>query len=205
MMSWVRQIRWSLGLLALLVLVGCSTIPRFSDSRVTESTVKLDNLYVYSFLDVKDQDYGTEFLKLARAGLDTALSGANVRHVQAWSRDPELAGAALVTTRRYIPFKGNQQSTYVPVNEVVAANRPQERQFGAQYRLLIFPSQTDFMGMGYQFRIQWELVDLRTERSAWTATSFLETFAVASNENTQARANGFVSGLIDEWRRLRIL
>lgn len=204
-MSCIRQIRWSLGLLALTVLVGCSTIPRFSDSELNESTVKLDNLYIYSFLDVKDQEYGPEFLKLARAELDTALTAAKVRHVQAWSRDPELTGAALVTTRKYIPLQGNQQSTYVPVNEVVAANRFQEREFGTQYRLLVFPSQTDFTGMGFQYRIEWELIDLRTQRRAWTATSFLETVAVTSNENAQARAQGFVSGLIAEWRRLQIL
>ncbi len=91
------------------VLVGCSTIPRFSDSELNESTVKLDNLYIYSFLDVKDQEYGPEFLKLARAELDTALTAAKVRHVQAWSRgsgidwcgarnDPQIHSASRQST-----------------------------------------------------------------------------------------------------------
>lgn len=205
-MNAVRRIRRSLALFAFIWLVGCSTTPKFSDSKLAGAPVRVDNLYIYSFLDVRQKNYGAEFLRLVRLELDAALTSANIKHVQLWSQDSELSGAALTTNRTIDVFRGASESTYVPVKELVSSNLAQEQQFGAEYRLLIFPSQTNTTGTGYEYTIRWVLMDAKDQRTVWSTTSRLETFVlISANENAEGRAKGFVNGLIAEWRRLGLV
>lgn len=187
-----------------LLLAACTTAPKFEKGNLSAKAEPVDNLYVYCFLDVMKDQYGVKVLELVRAGLARELSAAHVRHEQRWSKDPQLApNAALVTTRSYDYFKGASESTMVPVGPMVASNRIREQEFGAAYRLIVFPSSTRATGLGWELSTRWVLMDATLDQVVWDTNSSMETFNFASvNENAEERAQTFVSGLIQEWKRV---
>lgn len=207
MASWISTARAAL-LAATLLLTACATTPKFEAGRLASHPEQLDHLYIYSFLDVMDDKFGRKFLDEVRRQLDVALDAEQVRHQQLWFKDPgSLPRTALVTQRTQVnPFRGAHESTSVPVAETLAANRVREQEYGAAYRLIVFPSSTAETGTGMKHTIRWVLSDALLDRPVWDTTSEIEMVLWwGPNENAEKRAQVFVDGLIAEWRKIGFL
>lgn len=190
--------RRTLLLASLASLVSACATNQFSPAvPVTDGmTLSNSNLYVYSFLDIRDAEFGPTML----AEIDTQL----VR---------ELAKATV--TAKVLRFKKSKVGEYygttngglsVPVAQTIQSNAEEERALGADYRLIIFPSQMTRSGSWKLYDIRWELIDIKTSKRVWVTTSHGKHLNLWKNdEDPQARAKTIVDGVMAEFQKSNLI
>lgn len=179
-------------LTVLALLSGCATNEfAATKSEVAGLNIKGAHVYVYSFLDVRDPELGPTMTAEVNAQLTKALAAADVQ-------------------AKVLPFKASEIGRYstltngnvrIPVRETVFANLAQEREFGAQYRMVIFPSNMQLQGAWKHYDIKWDLFDAQSGKLVWSTTSHgkhMTTWKV--DEDPQPRAKIIVDGIIAEFK-----
>jgi hypothetical protein len=169
--------KYGVALAAALLLTGCATTPpppRFTVDVPKQRALELNDVYVYSFLDLWDDDLGQAFLTHFKAWLTLNLNQHGVRHTQLLFRDMRSSQEAPV-----LAWEGS--SYKVAVGGIVERNQLAEEAFGARYRLVIFPtkatSHTETTRYGgrsepyFTYKILWHLMDATTGEVVWSATS----------------------------------
>ncbi|MFP2910960.1 hypothetical protein ACLESD_39175 [Pyxidicoccus sp. 3LFB2] len=153
---------YGVALAAALLLTGCVSGPRFTVDVPKQRALKLNDVYVYFFLDVRDDFFSKEILLRIRSQLAVALTRHGVRNTQMVFRDVRSGQGAPVLSM-------DESSLNVSVGVIIARNQLNEEVFGARYRLLIFPAETRFDNS--ECRIIWRLMDATTDEVIWSATS----------------------------------
>ena len=187
-----------LFLLALPGLLGaCASNQFMAASPVPNGmTLAKSRIYVYSFMDVRDSEFGPTML----AEIDSQLVA-------------ELAKASV--TARVLRFKDSEAGKYysttnsgmsVPTGQTIVGNLANEKSLAANYRLVIFPSDMRIVGAWKYYQVRWELFDVTTNKQVWLATSQGKHLTFVKNdEDPQARAKTIVDGFIGELRKYRLL
>jgi hypothetical protein len=175
---------------ACLVLSACATA-RFESAAQPGAVVPLisgSQVYVYSFLDIRNADLGAPMVAAV--------------HQQLVARLAEHGVEALVLTYGAATGKPVDLGTgtvRVPVERVVQGNSEVEAGFGADYRLIILPARMTLTGAGQNYRIDWTLVEVATGRAVWsTILRGGRTVWWNTSEDAEGRAAMFVNGAMAE-------
>jgi len=100
-------------------------------------------------------------------------------------------------TGRY--FARNNSAMLIPVLEVIERNTENERSFGVDYQLIIFPSEMRHIDAGAGYDIQWDLLNAKTGARVWSTTSGGYHINYGKHdEKAQDRAKTIVDGIIGE-------
>jgi len=170
------------ALLAAALLTACAHAPRIQTTLRTADTasIRLDRVYVYSFLDVRDHELGQDFISQFDRQLREALQRDGVTSEVLWFKEsPVAATYSLAPTGTR-----NSSTTHIPIAEVIAANRKAESMFHPTHLLIVFPAQI-MTGNGISLTVRWDLVDKRLGKVVWQAKS-TGYHIVFSNRNEMA-------------------
>lgn len=181
---------------------GCTFAPAFTGTTVPSGVepASLSRLYVYSFLDLRGDQLGQTMIAEISRQLATEMDSRGIKIEQHWFKNDPIAG-------ELARVQGTERSTErIPVREVIVRNQEKERQFGSDYRLIVFPSYTLSAGAWYHYDFRWAIEDARTQRVVWSTTSRGKHMNwVSGDENAAARARVIVQGLIGEMTRSGLL
>jgi hypothetical protein len=161
-----------IGILAAVVALAAPLSVRADDSSRTHmETTRLQGafVYIYSFLDVRENDFGPRILDQIDAQLIAGFKkgGAESKVL----RFKESAEGRDYAEARTVPFRGSVRTTeHVPVNETVHSNLSDETAVGATYRLLVFPSNFVQSNAWQFFDIRFFLIDCATNKTVWQTT-----------------------------------
>jgi hypothetical protein len=154
-------------------------------------------VYVYSFLDLRENELGPKFLAEVQRQLAAALKGKGASSAQLSFNDSPLRAEYLLKEEPVSGSRTRQASTRVPVGEVIATNLQAEGTFGAPYRLIVFPVSLTALSTGHRFDVRWDIYDTRTNARVWSATSeTLHQNWISHDENPAERAKILVEGII---------
>ncbi|MFZ6778710.1 hypothetical protein ACO0LD_17950 [Undibacterium sp. Ji83W] len=149
------------------LLSGCSTTYEFKTTRLEQQVnIRGKKLYVYSFLDVRENDLGMNLIAHFDSGLIKELA---IHEVSA----------------KVLPFRSSrigsdysftQRGMKIPVNESIQDNVRDESRFQPNYRLVVFPAQvTTAVTYAASSHVQssqitWQLFDATTNTLIWSGT-----------------------------------
>ncbi len=191
------SIRRGLLIAGALAASGCAS-NQFSGTRTVAAGSTLANarLQVYSFLDLRDVEFGPNMLGEVDRQLADALAQSSVA-VQILRFKNSEPG-------KY--FSSTNSGVRVPVRETIESNSAAERSFAATHRLIIFPSKMTLSGAWKFYDVRWELLEAGTGKLLWTTTSQGKHLnAWKNDEDPQARAKTIVDGVIAELRSSKLL
>jgi hypothetical protein len=134
---------------AVLTLQGCAAAASFRDTRMPGAPVTFSRLYIYSFLDITDDALGSSLRRELSRQLAAELESRGVSSEQHSFSDSRIAGE--------FPRLRDQEwrMDTIPVGRVILQNAANERRFGAEYRLVAFPTQTRVVGSERTYDIRW--------------------------------------------------
>jgi hypothetical protein len=203
-----------LALLPALGLPGCAVTQVRTPVREFQGQRPVSAAYVYSFMDLRERELGSKFLDQLRRQLGDALASHDVRSTQlSFSESPVRSEYAMGPD----PARGfswgllagrprESSSTRVPVREVVAANLAAESNFGASHRLIVFPAMLTQTGVGANFDVRWDLIDVVTGRLDWfSLTSTRHMNLIYKDENPESRAKALVDNVTAEMLKAGVL
>jgi hypothetical protein len=161
------------------------------------------SIYVYTFLDVRDAEFGRKVVDQFETQVVAALAQAGIR-AKALRFKKSPAGAMYVSpsaTSRGNWFSGYSyaKTDQVPVSEVVTSNVADEMAVGARYRLLVLPSSYNVYGSWQYYTLRWILMDIGTGRMLWSHSySGKHLMLWKPDENSVKRAKKLVDGGVRE-------
>jgi len=173
--------------------VGCSLNTRLiSKPMKYANPIKVEKIYVYSFLDFREQEIGKLLLDEFKTQLTAQLKLHDVTVEQLWYTDSPVRSELSMSTAR-------TGVTKVPVKEVVFANAEKEKIFKPTHILIIFPSSVEVGGAGPHFNIRWTLKNTVTYKDDWTAETFSHSMNWVNNsENYVERAQQLTEFIVNE-------
>lgn len=174
---------------ALAVLGACATASFETAAKPgTLPAITGAQVYVYSFLDIRNSDLGAAMVAAVNQQLVARLAERGVEaQVLTYS---EATGK---------PVAGWAGTVSVPIAQILAEHRDEETSFGADYRLIIMPASMNLYGANQSYQIRWSLVDAASDREMWMTTLRGDrTVWWSQNEDAEARAATFVNGVIAE-------
>lgn len=187
-----------------LSLGGCASAPKFKTTGFFPS-LPMTSVYVYSFLDVREHELGTNYMSEIEKQLGEALTQRGVRNKQLWFNRARIRDelALDAQTQRY--WRSIQSTEHIPVQAVMASNGADERAFAPSHVLVVFPTETAGTGVGYAYTVTWRLMD-NVRRVVWSATSRTDNVNwVKQDELPVERARALVVGLMKELDRNYLL
>jgi hypothetical protein len=185
-------------LLACLAIVSACATNQFSGTKSLAEGVTLKNsrLYVYSFLDIRDTQFGPNLLTEFDAQLTRELSSAAVTAKVLRFKESE--------TGRYATISNSQMT--VPIKDTIKNNAENERALGADFRLIIFPSQMTLSGAWTIYDVRWDLYETKTGKLVWATTSHGKHMnAWKRDEEPQSRAKTIVDGIMAELKNSNLI
>jgi len=166
-------------------------------------------VYVYSFMDVRESEFGSKILDqldkqlLAELGAD-GVPAKILRFKQSavghdYVEEAPNAGPP--------PFEYHTQSSaLVPVARTVAANAPDETATGAGFRLIEFPLSFSTQGAWRYYAVRWDLIDVASGNRVWSKVyngSHLASFG--SDGDVQNRASAMLKTMIGDFKKAGLL
>jgi hypothetical protein len=173
-----------------LALAACAT-NQFSKTQAPVAGITLKNpkIFIYSFLDIRDAEFGPNMLKEFDTQLVNTLKQADATAKVLRFKDSEPGKYFAITS-------GGVQ---VPIRETIERNLENERSMGAEYRLIIFPSKITLSGAWRIYDVKWDLFSVKTGTIVWSTTSQGKHMnAWKNDEEPTARAKTIVDGIIGE-------
>jgi hypothetical protein len=159
---------------AALLLAGCLDSHTFEESLTPPagSSIRNSKVMVYSFLDFRESSFGSDTL----AAFEKQIP----------QRFAEVGVTARVADFRGLPagkyFSVSNTDSQLPIERLLESGQPLENELGAQYRLLILPSYTEFPSA--RFRITWAIFSARGGRRLWSGQSNLHTDYIWSTDSS---------------------
>lgn len=175
------------------LLVGCAT-NQFTTITPAEPGLSIRNskVFGYSFLDIRDAEFGPTMLSQIDSQLTQMLEKSNVSFKVLRFKNSEAA--------RYYAATGGSMT--VPVGQTILSNLKEEQTFGADYRLVIFPSKMSLVGAWKHYDVRWDLIDVKTGKRVWASTSYGKHLTMWRNdEEPEMRAKMIVDGAIAEMKK----
>jgi hypothetical protein len=172
-------------ILTLVISSGCATSSFESKPTIsTLSSLKGSRLYVYSFLDSSGQLFGPKF----NAKLEEKMQAGLKAHT--------IESSTLLFGKTEVGIRYSRELTtrVVPVQQTIDANLPQEKEFAATHRVIIFPKQAQGSGGGGYSHVSWEIIDISTGKRVWETTSSVQFINMwKSDESPDERAGVVVN------------
>lgn len=161
------------------------------------------NIVVYNFLDIRSEQYTPKVMGKIEPKLLACLTqyGQTVTLVRSQNlpfvrQHPEWQAI----------YSGRVQSLNVPIEDFIASNADDEKANDVQYRLNIHPTDFTITGAWRDYKILWELVDVKTDEVVWSYEYAGRHMAMWSNsENSDARSNKIILAAFQELRGKNIL
>lgn len=187
--------RWvSAALAAAFVLAGCAIKPSVDVSTASSSGFELRDLYIYSFLDVRQTNLGPKYLAEFERQLGDALEKRRVRSRQLWFSRSEMGRHTAMMESVSSVYPRRNSSLVVPVKGTVEENVQDEVAFGARYRMILFPKQI----ADQNYTVHVDIYDVATGRLVWYATMQGRNFNwVVGDEVPEQRASLAVQSLME--------
>ncbi len=182
---------------AVIAMAGCAT-NQFSGTRNVSPGASLSGarLQIYSFLDIRDVEFGPNMLAEVDRQLATALESASVtvQNLRFKSSDPG----------KY--FSSTNSGMRIPVRETIESNLAAETSFSATHRLIVFPSKMTLSGLWKFYDVTWELYESKSGKLVWATTSHGKHMnAWKNDEDPEVRAKTIVDGILNEFRSSKLL
>jgi hypothetical protein len=164
-----------------------------STAPIAEGTsLKGAKLFSYSFLDVRDTEFGPSMLSEIDKQLAAELGKSNIVMKTLRFKDSEPAKF----------FVSTNAGMTVPVKQVLDSNAPEEVKFGADYRLVIFPSKMTLSGAWKFYDIRWDVFDVKTGKRVWGSISQGKHLTMwKADEDPQGRAKTIIDAVVGEMRK----
>jgi hypothetical protein len=181
-----------------LSLAACAA-NQFSktQSLVNGVSLKGSRVFVYSFLDIRDNEFGLNMLTEVDKQLTQALQKSDVTARVLRFRDSE--------TGKYFPLLTNG-GVSIPIRQTFASNATAEQELGADYRLVIFPKKMTLSGAWKFYEISWELISTKSGERVWMTTSQGKHInAWKNDEDPVERAKTIVDGIVVEMRKSQLM
>lgn len=176
-------------------------LPPAQAAAIDAATMKLPGsfVYVYSFLDVRKDEYTPKVLAQFDADLVARLRAlgisSKVFHFTESSRSQEEFFANKVTDG------AQSQSRMIPVGETIDGNVADERAAKARFRLVIFPDNFTLAGAWRFYDIRFMLMDIASGRTILEyAYSGKHMVILKNSENAEARSRKILDGAFAEMR-----
>lgn len=160
------------------------------------------NVYVYNYLDLRADHFGAKLLDSFDAQLQAALTALGTKSVIVRYKSTRAYAATLSASEfsasNVDATYGESNLTRVPVVQVIAENWLKEKDFGAQYRLIVFPKNYVSRGVWRFYLITWALYDTRTGQKLWSLAYEGRHMVWAHEaENSDGRARKLITALTD--------
>ena len=181
----------------LILFSACSTI-KFNKPETKLNNINIRNsaVYIYSFLDIREDEFGPSMLAELNKQLVQVLSNSGVPSKILRFKDSEYSKT----------FSLVDKSMSIPVQETILGNANQEQEFGAKYRMIVFPTEMSTSNMSNIYVIRWDLVDLNTGEIMWSITSRGTHMKMWKNDEApEARAKTIVDGFVNEMMKSNML
>ena len=180
----------------LVSLAACASNNFAPATRVADGvTLKGARLQIYSFLDVREVELGPHMLDELDKQVVAALAKEGTTAQVLRFRQTE--------TGRY--FTASNTGMSIPVRQTIVGNLADEQAFGADYRMVVFPSNLRLSGAWHFYDIEWEIRDARTGKVVWSTVSHGKHMnAVKNDEDPAERAGNFVRGFIEGLRASKL-
>lgn len=174
-------------------LVGCATNEFKTVASPTNGpSIRSSKVYAYSFLDLRDSELGSTMLSQIDSQLTQSLASASVSLKVLRFKDSDI-GRSYATTN---------SGMSVPVRQTIESNISEEKAYGAEYRLVIFPSKITLSGAWKFYDIRWDLIDVKTGNRVWSSSSQGKHLTMWKNdEDPEGRAKVIVDGVIAEFKK----
>lgn len=187
---------------------ACASIPashEFVASEVFAKDLSLNGkrIYVYSFLDTISNDYGPKMVTEIDSQIvkEFAQSGMIVNLLSFLNSEPGKK-FSLVKDKSGV---GNV-SINVPVGGTITSNQANERMFGAEYRLIVFPSVRSSSSKFNNYQIRWDIYHIKTGNLVWSATSKgLHEKRESNDQEAIYRAKQVVDSAVNELKSKKLL
>ena len=183
-------------LFLIVFLQGCAS-NSFVQTKTYQNGISLkdQSIYVYSFLDIRDNQFGSNMLKMLDEYIisDFQSENADVKVVR--FLDSKIAKLHSVTN-----------DTELPIDGFILENLENEQNFSANYRLIIIPSKMRLQGAWKHYDITWQLQNVKTNMIAWKAISegsHLTTFY--PDENPDERAKKIIDSLFIQLKKDKLI
>jgi len=152
-------------------------------------------VYVYSFLDVREDEYTPKVLGQFDADLTARLAALHIS-----SKILRFNESSRGKEESYEKKSGyGDTSRSVPVGETVARNFDDEHASGARFRLLIFPSNFTTSGVWRFYDIRFQLMDTFLNKQLWEYVySGKHMVMLKDSENAQARSKKILDHAFEE-------
>lgn len=182
--------------LIIALLQGCAS-NKFVQTKVYQDGISLNgkSVYVYSFMDIRDSEFGTKMLQ----SLDNQLiSGFENEGVKAKVLD-------FLDSEAAISFSMSN-SGELPLDAFVLKNQKDENSFGANFRLIIIPSQMTLQGAWKYYDVRWSLIDAKTNKIVWRAMSEgSHLTGMYNDENPDGRAQTILKELFLQLKKDKLI
>ncbi|GEM_PF-4410747 len=198
-----------------LLLSGCAS-NTFSQTKLLAPNVSLrgSTVYVYSFLDIRENELGPKLLDQfdLQLGEELRKSGVTAKVLRF---KKSAAGMAFLAAQREemrrLGFYDEKTiaegirggAISIPVGDTISQNVGDERRIGARYRLVIFPNETTLRPgiMGTSYAIRWDLTEIRSGHVVWSTTSEgRKVDGWKIDEDSEGRAKRIVDGVVSEMK-----
>lgn len=179
------------------MLAGC-VINNFDVAQPVASgvTLKSENLYIYSFLDLRASAFGPTTLEEFNKQLLQQLNASSVTAKVLNFKDSDVGHSYIATN----------SGMYIPIGQTIKDNLQDEKTFGARYRLVIFPTEVDFRGAWKFFDLRWVLYDTQTNKVVWETISHgKKNDFWSTNEDPQNRGGILAKGIMDALRKSNLI
>ena len=147
-------------------------------------------VYVYTFLDARQKELGVRLVDEVNRRLVDDLNAQGVRtKVLRFVDSPEGSNIPSEDIERFTMLFGlysrnvnlGRSGFFIPVPQIVEANRTDEIASGAKYRLIVFPQDIN-PGFGARYTIRWSLYDTATSQRVWSYAYGGHDFSIAKPE-----------------------
>jgi hypothetical protein len=174
-------------------MAGCAT-NSFTSVSPAPAGLSLRNtkVYAYSFLDLRDPEFGPSMLDELDRQLTAAFEASAVTLKVLRFRDSEIG-------RSYALTNGGMA---VPIRQTIESNAYREKALGNDYRIVIFPRRIAPAGAWKNYEIRWDLIDVRTDRVVWSSISEGRHLTLwKADEEPHERAKVIVDSVIKEMKK----
>ena len=187
-----------LTLVVLLFLISSCATNEFDAAKSYRNglTLKNSKLYIYSFMDLRDGELGKKMLEAMNRQLVDNFKVAGVTATVLNFKDSSVG--------QY--FSLANKNVQVPVRDVIVQNSANEMATGADYRMVIFPSNMRLTGAVKAYDIKWDIFDARSGRIVWSTTSHGKHSTVwKTDEDPDERAQIIIESFLNEMRANKLI
>jgi hypothetical protein len=178
-----------------VIFIGCASPPKL-DSPPTKYTysTEVKKIYVYSFLDFREREFGKMFIGEFKNKLISLLKEHNVPAEQLNYGDSPLVTSEFSKIKTY-----GSGVAVVPVMEVIMENAENQKAFNPTHILLVLPTSTVVGGSRNRFTIRWVLKNTKSYSDDWIADKDISaSYIFSADENYLERAQQLATYAIDE-------